>query len=192
MTRISLIEDVLNYKIYKSNDIIENHSEFIRDIEDALEKIKTKFGIKDSTKFYSFYNTFALTSGSIRFYNLLVDLKTIVRDYHQTDEPLWMQCWINSHNAEGVLKRHDHIGCYSHGYIAINPQNTKTVFDNYTIKNEIGNIYIGPSDRMHWVDVVENFNTKRITLGYDIFSLSDMIKLRIKYGNDINISIIPI
>jgi len=192
LNRISLIEDVLGYKTYRSSDIIINQLKFISDVEDSLDKIKTKFGIVDSTKFYSFYNIFNLTSGSIEFYKLLSDLKYIIKEYHKVDEPLWMQCWVNSHSPEGVLKKHNHINSSCHGYISIRPHETNTVFDNYIIKNDIGKIYIGPSDRMHWVDVLENFDLKRITLGYDVFNESNMLKLKHQYGNDINISIMPI
>ena len=58
---------------------------------------------------------------------------------------------------------------------------TRTVFSDYEIKNEIGNIYIGPGDREHKVIVDENFDTPRITLGFDVSleteDLNDTISL---------------
>ena len=51
---------------------------------------------------------------------------------------------------------------------SIDPKNTRTVFEGYDIKNEVGNIYIGPGYRKHKVEVDEHFDQPRITLGYDI------------------------
>ena len=79
-----------------------------------------------------------------------------------------------------MLNWHSHQWDY-HGYISIDPKKTRTVFSDYEIKNEVGNIYIGPGDREHKVIVDENFDTPRITLGFDVSleteDLNDTISL---------------
>ena len=78
-----------------------------------------------------------------------------------------MQCWLNYHTPDKVLDWHTHEWNY-HGYISIDPKDTKTVFDGYEIDNEIGNIYIGPGYRYHKVVTKDNFYEPRITLGFDV------------------------
>ena len=42
------------------------------------------------------------------------------------------------------------------------------MFEDREIKNEIGNVYIGHGNRYHEVKVVEDFDTPRITIGFDL------------------------
>ena len=134
---------------------------------------------KEKYSGYRFYNIFALTSPSPLFWLLNRDLQTVVRTTLETDEPLWFQCWMNYHNPNNVLNWHDHKFDY-HGYISIEPHNTTTEFRQdgeplYSIKNEVGNIYFGPGwDRQHRVVAHEEFETPRITLGFDIHTQSDL------------------
>jgi len=99
--------------------------------------------------------------------------------------------------VEKVLDWHSHKFPFS-GYISIDPHKTRTVFENrnsiegaqkmlreefgdspvidemnseiveFEIKNEIGNIYIGPGHIQHKVFIDEDFDTPRITLGFDV------------------------
>ena len=80
---------------------------------------------------------------------------------------MWFQSWLNFHKPDQVLDWHDHNWPY-HGYISIDPKGTRTVFKDYEVKNEIGNIYIGPGHRRHKVEVDEVYDGPRITLGFDI------------------------
>ena len=91
----------------------------------------------------------------------------VVRGYLRNHKQLWMQSWMNFHKANEVLDWHNHYSPY-HGYVSIEPHNTTTVFEGYKIKNQIGRIYIGPGDRHHKVRVDEEFDTPRITLGFDV------------------------
>jgi hypothetical protein len=123
---------------------------------------------------YRFYNIFALTSPSPLFWQLFQDIRTVVRTTLDTSDPLWMQCWMNYHRPEDVLKWHDHKFPY-HGYVSIDPKKSTTKFRNgtgpilYEIKNEVGNIYFGAGfNRYHQVFVDEPFEGARITLGFDI------------------------
>ena len=67
-----------------------------------------------------------------------------------------------------VLERHNHPDCLFHGYISIDPKDTETEFEDYTIANETGNLYIGDAGIMHQVNVLSPFEGKRITIAFDI------------------------
>ena len=172
-----------NYKIYSSDFIIENQATIINDIRVGVEKFQEHFGTKDTTWNYSKYNVFSLTTTSLALYNVYKDLLFAIKDYTNTTDPLWFQSWINFHRPGEVLTLHDHIFPF-HGYITIDPKNTVTEFKDYSIKNEVGNIYIGPGHRPHKFNVLAPYDGERITLGFDI----------ITKGNDkINLfSLIPI
>ena len=161
-----------DYKVYKSELIVKYSGQMITDLYAVHEFFKKSFPEKDSTWSYNLYNIFCATSPSPLWYDLLVELKKYIREFIGHENPLWMQSWLNFHKPEEVLDWHNHEWPY-HVYISIDPKNTETVFDNYKIKNELGNIYIGPGNRMHKVEVIEPFTTPRITLGFDIHEEPD-------------------
>ena len=161
-----------DYKIHKSNTVCQHHAQMITDLHGVHNFFKQTFPDRDSTWSYNFYNIFCVTSPSPLWYDLFVELKSIIRDYVGHDKPLWMQSWLNFHMPDQVLDWHNHEWPY-HGYISIDPKNTETIFDNYKVKNELGNIYIGPGNRMHKVEVIESFTTPRITLGFDVHEEPD-------------------
>ena len=68
-----------------------------------------------------------------------------------------------------VLKWHTHEWPI-HGYISIRPHKTRTVFEDHKVINEVGNIYIGPGHQYHKVEVDEDFDTPRITIGFDLLT----------------------
>ncbi len=157
----------LNFKLYRSRLIVEKQQEFINELNYALEIFRKEFPEKDSTWTYRFYNVFCLTSASRLFYDLLTELKTVIREYAGHNNPLWLQAWINYHEPHQLLDWHDHDWSF-HGYISIDPKQSATVFDQYKINNEVGNIYIGPGKRRHKVETSVQFDTPRITLGFDV------------------------
>jgi len=85
---------------------------------------------------------------------------------------LWIQSWLNYHDYDQVLGWHNHSAGW-HGYISIEPQDTVTEFENWTIDNECGNIYFGPGKHSHRVVNLRKYKGKRITLGFDIIFSSD-------------------
>jgi hypothetical protein len=103
------------------------------------------------------------------FYNLFEDLVSVIKEHTNNTKPLWFQSWINYHMPDQVLNWHDHQSVF-HGYISLDPKLTKTVFEDYEIENQIGNIYIGSGYRKHKVEVLENFDTPRITIGFDVLT----------------------
>lgn len=167
---VKLIEDntEFNYKIFRSSFIEHHHELILEQAYHAHDVFDSLFQGQDSTWSYSKYNVFALTSCSEEFYQIYEDLIESIRGYFGTlPKPMWVQSWMNFHTPEQVLDWHDHHWPF-HGYISIDPHDTETVFENYTIKNQIGNIYVGPGYRLHKVNVLSNFDRPRITLGYDI------------------------
>jgi len=159
-----------DYIVHKSQTIIDNQESMIGDLRIAHEYFKQHFPIISKKAVYSqspWYNIFITTSPSPTFYKLYKELNKVVRDYVGHDRPLWMQSWLNFHMPNEVLGWHNHFwSC--HGYMSIDPKKTKTVFKKYEIINEVGNIYMGPGERHHKVEVLEDFDTPRITLGFDI------------------------
>ena len=162
----------VDWHIHESDLIKDNHEQFITDCHAIHKKFKSLYPEKDSTWSYSKYNVFALSSPMPLWYDLYSDLSFVIRGYmieQDLDDykPLWIQSWLNFHKSDEVLEWHDHHWPY-HGYISINPCETTTVFEGYKIKNEIGKIYIGPGNRKHKVRVDKEFDSTRITLGFDI------------------------
>lgn len=152
---------------FKSQNIIDNQEYFIEDCNRVFDYFKSVFPNGDSTWSYSMYNIFCATSPSPIFYNLFKELNGYIREYVGHDDPLWMQAWLNYHMPDQVLDWHGHDWPH-HGYICIDPKDTKTVFEDFEVENEIGLIYIGPGYKEHKVEVIKSYDTPRITLGFDI------------------------
>lgn len=163
---------MLDYKIYKSDTIINNHERFVEICEYAKQWLMDEFqGIPNTTWMYKQYNIFSYTSSSILFYDLYKDLNNAIRDYIGDDRRVWFQSWMNFlsyDEIEEVLHTHGH-DFDIHGYISVDPKNTITEFTNFEVKNEIGNIYIGPcgEEYRHRVKNVDKWDGSRITIGFD-------------------------
>lgn len=153
---------MIDYKLFQSSYIVDNQQSFINQ---SLE-LQSIYKDKDTTSTYYEYNIFSITAGSIYFYNLYKELRDIIRGEIK-EGPLWMQAWINLHKEDQVLDWHNHDWDY-HGYISIDPKNTITEFEGYNIKNQVGQIYFGPGNRLHRVKVTDPFDGTRITIGYDV------------------------
>lgn len=179
---------MIDYCVLQSNVILEHQNHFIRECYQVHDRFKQLFPNEDSTWGYRYYNIFAATSPSPIWYSLYKELRDTIRDFTQDDSPMWIQAWLNFHESDKVLDWHGHDWPY-HGYISIDPKGTRTVFKgtelvqspfrdtqevteihyDYEIKNEIGNIYIGPGHRLHRVEVDEEFtDSPRITIGFDV------------------------
>jgi len=165
-----LIKDNIehNYQIYSSQYIINNHRAAFYEGKHAHARFKNRFPNKESSTWsYEDYNIFSLAAGSVFFYNVYKDLIFVIKNHIKPNEPIWFESWLNFHKETEVLEWHDHAYSY-HGYISIDPKNTNTEFENYSIENKIGNIYIGPGRRKHRVIVNEPYDGIRITLGFNI------------------------
>lgn len=157
----------MDFRLYKSQLIIDNQKKFIDLIDQSYNLHQEVMNGEDSTWSYYRYNFFVLSAPSLLSHKLFVELKNLINDYVPSKNVKWFQCWINYHYPDQVLPWHNHEWDY-HGYISIDPKKTRTVFSDYEIENEVGNIYIGPGYREHKVVVDEDFDTPRITLGFDI------------------------
>ena len=154
----------MDWKLYKSQVVLDNQRVMISILNNASPSL----GGIDSTWSYDKYNVFGLTSPTQVYYDLFNELRGFVYDYTKPKQ-LWMQAWVNYHMPDQVLQWHNHEWPI-HGYISIRPHKTKTVFEGYEIDNEVGNVYIGPGNTYHRVEVLEDYNTPRITLGFDLLT----------------------
>tara|TARA_R110000823_G_C15684723_1_gene474646 strand:- start:63 stop:590 length:528 start_codon:yes stop_codon:yes gene_type:complete len=163
----------LSANLYQSDLIIQNKEAFIYECNYGYTKISNKLKAKDTTWSYKEYNIFSVMAGSVLFYNLFLELSAIIKEYHNKQEPLWMQSWLNFHDSNELLDWHNHAWPF-HGYISIDPKNTSTVFRDFEIKNETGNIYIGEGQKEHKVISHEEFSSPRITIGFDVTSTKNV------------------
>ena len=143
----------MDWKLYKSQVVLDNQRVMISILNNAIPSL----GGIDSTWSYDKYNVFGLTSPTQVYYDLFNELRGFVYDYTGDVDRLWMQSWVNYHMPDQVLRWHNHHWPI-HGYISIRPHKTKTVFEGYEIDNEVGNIYIGPGNRYHRVEVLEDLS----------------------------------
>jgi len=164
-----------NYKLYKSKIIVDNKIEIIKNIYNIQQKITKNLNTNETTWSYSKYNFFQMSCPEINCYYLYKELKKIIRDYVNHNRPLWFQSWLNFHMPDQVLDWHNHYWPY-HGYICVDAKNTKTIFEDYEILNEDGNIYIGLGNKKHKVEVLKNYNTPRITIGFDVTESDDIFQ----------------
>ena len=166
------------YKVYSSQLIIDNHQEFTDLCNHLGQSLKNQFkDATDTTWIYKKYNIFSYASSSILFYDLYKDLNRYIREYVGDDRRIWIQAWLNflsCDEVENVLSTHGHYWDI-HGYISIDPKETSTQFTHFTVKNKIGNIYMGPcgDDYNHRVINDNKWDGKRITIGYDCTFLED-------------------
>lgn len=181
-----------NYVLHQCDYISDNLSDIFEDLHIAHNNFKRLFPNEDSTWAYSKYNIFALTAPSTNFYRIYSDLRAVIRSQLGWDRPLWLEAWINYHKADEVLDWHHHDFDY-HGYISIDPKKSNTVFENYSIENKPGQIYFGPGNRLHKVEVLEPFDGVRTTIGFDVHTIpsSPLIK---NYTERpfVNMSLIPL
>jgi len=160
---------MIDYHIFQSEYIANNQDLIFEDITHAHKVFREIFPNEDSTWSYHKYNIFALTAPSSAFYQIYVELRNLVRNTIGNDRPLWFQAWINYHSNAQLLSWHEHEFEY-HGYIAIDPKDTKTVFKDYEILNKPGQIYLGPGYRQHMVEAITPFQGVRTTIGFDIIT----------------------
>jgi len=188
-----------NYIIKNFPYIKENHNHFIEYANLAHQRFnfaygnKTSFNQNSSTWFYRYYNITCLTFGSSLYYKLFSDLQNLFKEITNNKKPLWYQSWLNFHKPNEVLDWHNHYECLLHGYISIDPKESETEFEDYKIKNEIGNVYIGKPEKKHKVNVLKPYDGHRITIAFDIIDEDNVNSIYKKYGNiDINTGFIPI
>ncbi len=174
------------YKIYKSEYIKENQSKIIDACSFTHKKIEKIFPNTNSTSStninefslysnhegYKLYNFFQISSPNIYIFNVYKELLRAISSYRQHDG-LYFESWINYQDQDEVLDWHRHEGFLYHGYVCIDPKDTITEFENYSIENEVGLIYIGAGSPRHRVVNKKPFEGKRITLGFDLIEPSD-------------------
>ena len=163
------------YKLYQSTYITEHQAELVRDLSYSAKSMY-QYGILDTDlKYgsYTQYNIFGVSSPSVHMYQLFQEIRNIARENIPTGR-LWIQSWINHHYETELLEWHNHTGSW-HGYVSIQPWNTVTEFEEFSIENKVGQIYWGPGGLRHRVVAKDDFPflDKRITIGFDIMTEND-------------------
>ncbi len=163
------------YKLYQSQYIVDNKEGFVRDLSHSAKSMY-QYGIFDtSLKYgsYTQYNIFGVSSPSVHMYHLFQEIRDIARENIPTGK-LWIQSWINHHYENELLDWHNHSGSW-HGYVAIEPWNTVTEFEDFVVENKVGQIYWGPGGLRHRVVAMDDypFPDKRITVAFDIMTEAD-------------------
>jgi len=173
------------YHIYQLETITEdNLNEWMFQCEKAIAKIQMFLRAEqqgqDTTFYYSRYNIWTVTPGNKMFFELYKELLECIKDFCKTnevthDKGLYLQSWFNNHRSDNNLERHNHFSPI-HGYIAVNPQHSKTVFYEqmgqddvaFTINNKLGQLYIGPGNLEHEVITTKEYDGPRYSIGFDI------------------------
>ncbi len=180
-----------DYILHQSTFIANNQLDIIEDLRIAHRLFETLFPNKESTWSYNLYNIFSLTAPSTNFYQIYQELRTLIRSELGEDRPLWLQAWLNYHKSDQVLDWHNHDFEY-HGYISIDPKKTNTVFEEYSIENKVGQIYLGPGYRKHKVEVLKPFDGERITIGFDVQTIPQNPYVTYTERPFMNMSLIPL
>jgi hypothetical protein len=187
VTRLTVVKEQADtYRLYRSEFILQRSGALAEESLKVHRKFEAAFPGANSTasttaaeqsKYqvhdgYRYYNVFALAAPSALFLDVHRCLVAAIRDY-VPERNLYMQAWLNCQAADEVLNWHSHEGYKYHGYIALDPQDTKTEFEEYEIDNKPGQIYIGQAFLRHRVVNRSPYPGKRITIGFDIIEPMD-------------------
>lgn len=166
-----------DYNLYQLSGL--NQRKLIEIAKLSSDKFNHLYGGFDhSTKYYYLYNFFTIASCNNDTYMLYLEtLKAIKKHFYTQNidsKNTWLQMWMNIHTQTNVLTSHSH-NFPIHGYISLTNHNTDTVFTDghcgneiYRIQNKPLQMYIGPGYRHHHVEINEDFDGERITLGFDL------------------------
>lgn len=163
----------LNYQLYHLPVVEAYHQQFLYDSGKVHQRFISEFGNISSTFSYDSYNVFALAHGLATYHTLCKNIRFVIKQYMQTDEPLWFRAWLNYHTSDQLLKWHNHFNCVTHGFVYIEPKDSVTEFRNYSVNNNIGKLYIGPGGKEHRVVCNTSFSTPRITVAFDVYNYAN-------------------
>ena len=170
-----------DYQTWDLEAVSKNQNIYIEQSNILYDLLKSQ-GINDTTWEYKKYNIFSLASSSEAFWFLWKNIQLCVRKHLNNDSPAWMTGWLNYHNNDNILDWHNHLGSNYHGYVSIDPKNTKTIFQSesgdYEIENKVGLLYIGPSARLHKVEALEPFDGTRITIAFHVSTEKDVFSAK--------------
>lgn len=185
-----------NYKIYDISTYVNPNLDALKYASNlAYTKYLKNFQDHNSssTRGSKFYNLFSLTAGSRHLHEIFKSIKFGIFDFLGTNtEDLYMQAWINYDKYDQVLDWHTHSSAFlCNGYISIDPKNSTTEFEGYSIVNKPGLMYIGPSNRVHRIVVNEPYPDNRVTIAFDVINLDRFVEMGLKFTNQ-HCSFIPL
>lgn len=189
----------MKYIVTDIDYVKKNQAEMLKDIELAYERFNFAYGDmldgRSATGYHKYYNLMLLTFGSKIFHTFFTELKERILDYMgHPKERLWYMCWLNYDTGENKFFRwHQHYDARVHGFVSIEPQKTVTEFEDFKLKNEVGQMYIGPGNKLHKVNILEPYKKPRISIAFDVCGDIEVNKMYKKYGKvDINIAFLPL
>jgi hypothetical protein len=184
---------ISDYILCQSEYIKKNKQDIILHIQQAHQTFEKMFPSADSTWSYNRYNIFSLAGPSSVFHKIFKELQNLIASQLGTDKELWIQSWVNYMPYQELtrLDWHGHSFDY-HGYISIDPKNTRTEFENYVIENGPGQIYMGPGNRKHKVVSDQPYDGTRITIGFDVVVTDNTGPVRYTQIPWNNLSFIPL
>ena len=184
------------YRLYHSPYVVSHQAVFVEEcvyLHNKLTSLYPHLPLKGREYSLEYTNTniFSLCSLSVPFYRIFQQITASIRDWVHDDRPLWLNAWLNYNDNDSILDWHHH-GSYNilHGYLSIDPKKTVTEFKHFSIKNEVGRLYIGLAGEkmVHRVVVKEQFEGYRTTLAFNVLDQLPSIQHR----NILTISTIPI
>ena len=167
-----------------SKVILNNQDEVLEELSRANDQRLRKLKItqNDDTQLEQrytlllFYNIFNSDVYRETEYPLLrelwKELVCFIKEFngHEPKE-CWVSAWINYDEfdvVEDALADHIH-QTKLHGYIVVDPKNTKTIFRRgFEIENRPSIMYIGPGDWWHRVKNTKKYDGTRVTIGFDV------------------------
>jgi hypothetical protein len=181
------------YQLFEAQYIKDNFDEILKESDLIQKRFKYKFSNHSSTTWaYKWYNIQYFTVGLIHYYNIIKSLEKNIRSFVGHNNPLWYQCWINFHEQHELLDWHEHQNILCHGYISIDPKISFTMFEDYTITNTIGQLYLGSINKKHKVEA-SPFLGQRITLAFDVVDMNAVQSIYETYGEtDTNLGYVKI
>lgn len=159
------------YKLYHSPWIADHWQDVVRDCDAIYKELGKKSALTqyDYSLGEPFNFLYAIGGASKSFYYLFREMVEVVKlNFDIATNPVWITCWSNYQEVHEIYpKPHEH-SYVAHGYVSIDPKITETKFPDYSINNKIGQIYFGPGYREHFVKVLQPFEGKRLTIGFEI------------------------
>jgi len=200
---IKLVDSHHNYiNVYEANlDVKELQDTCIymnQYINNTFKKLNTHYensnGVNApaTTSMFNAYNLFLYPRPGL--FNLYKTVQTAFRSMVNTEDPYYIQCWLNYFNPNTMLSWHSHwekdYNAY-HGYFCVDANDTITTYmlegyeNEIDVKNKNNYLVIGKSGQdRHKTCLLED--RSRITIAFDIVPQNTLIKVDFSSLGNIN------
>ena len=187
------------YIVEEINYVKDNYDQFIKDIDLAYDRFNYSYGPmldgRSATGYHKYYNLMLLTFGSKVFHDFFKILKHRLLEFmNYPKEHLWYMCWLNYDLGKNkFFEWHKHHDARVHGFVCIEPQHTVTEFKDFKLINKTGQIYIGPGQKLHKVNILKPYKKPRISIAFDVVGEKEIQNIYKQHGQlDVNIAFLPL